>query len=159
MHGAQTPSSASYDTQYTVDGWSIFKLPNGSNPFGIAFTSVGYAVDNGRQKLIIFTPSTAPTLIVKKVVINNNGGWLTPSNFSFSINGETAIAFEADGRNELTVDAGACSVTEPEVSGYTASYSADCTGTIAAGQTKTCTITNDDTEIIRLITYMPLVIK
>jgi streptogramin lyase len=158
-HGEQTPSSASYDTQYTGDGWSIYKLPNGSNPFGISFTSSGYAVDNGRQKLIIFTPSTAPTLIVKKIVINNNGGMLTPSNFSFSINGGTAIAFEADGRNELTVDAGSYSVTEPDVAGYTASYSADCTGTIAAGQTKTCTITNDDTEIIRLKTYMPQIIK
>jgi hypothetical protein len=116
-------------------------------------------VDNGRQKLIIFTPSSAPTLIVKKVVINNNGGWLTPSNFSFSINGGATIVFEADGRNELTVDAGAYSVNEPDVAGYTASYSADCIGTIAAGQTKTCTITNDDTEIIRIKTYMPLVIK
>ncbi|HEX9124334.1 MAG TPA: hypothetical protein VF984_13425, partial [Actinomycetota bacterium] len=28
--------------------------------------------------------------------------------------------------------------------GYAASYSADCTGTIAAGEHKTCTITNDD---------------
>ena len=28
--------------------------------------------------------------------------------------------------------------------GYEASYSADCTGTIALGETKTCTVTNDD---------------
>ena len=28
--------------------------------------------------------------------------------------------------------------------GYAASYSADCTGTIAIGETKTCTVTNDD---------------
>jgi len=34
----------------------------------------------------------------------------------------------------------------PEVvdPGYTASYSADCTGSIALGESKTCTITNDD---------------
>ena len=46
-------------------------------------------------------------------------------------------------RNEVAVDPGAYSVSEPAV-GYAASFSADCTGTIAIGETKTCTVTNDD---------------
>ena len=37
-------------------------------------------------------------------------------------------------------------VSETGPSGYTASYSADCSGTIAIGQTKTCTVTNDDIQ-------------
>ena len=44
----------------------------------------------------------------------------------------------------VTLGAGSYNVTETGPSGYTASFSADCTGTIAAGQTKTCTVTNDD---------------
>ena len=40
--------------------------------------------------------------------------------------------------------AGTYTVSETGPSGYAASYSADCTGTIAIGQTKTCTVTNDD---------------
>ena len=44
----------------------------------------------------------------------------------------------------MTLDAGTYSVTETGPSGYTASYSADCSGTIAIGETKTCTVTNND---------------
>src|SRR5262249_53762936 len=44
----------------------------------------------------------------------------------------------------VTLDAGSYSVGESGPGGYQASYSADCTGTIALGQTKTCTVTNDD---------------
>ena len=46
--------------------------------------------------------------------------------------------------HDVTVDAGTYSVTETGPSGYAASYSADCSGTIAIGQTKTCTVTNND---------------
>jgi hypothetical protein len=35
-------------------------------------------------------------------------------------------------------------VDEADALGYTKSLSADCSGTIADGETKTCTITNDD---------------
>ena len=43
-----------------------------------------------------------------------------------------------------TLDAGSYTVTETGPSGYAASFSADCSGSIAIGQTKTCTVTNDD---------------
>src|SRR5207247_1404675 len=44
----------------------------------------------------------------------------------------------------VTVDAGSYSVDEDAVNGYTKTIGADCSGTIANGETKTCTITNDD---------------
>ncbi|HZC03490.1 MAG TPA: hypothetical protein VE844_19705, partial [Gammaproteobacteria bacterium] len=44
----------------------------------------------------------------------------------------------------VTLDAGSYSVDEVELSGYTKSLGTDCSGSIAAGETKTCTITNDD---------------
>src|SRR5437879_11992420 len=46
---------------------------------------------------------------------------------------------------DVTLGAGTYSVAESGgPAGYTASPSADCSGTIAAGEHRTCTITNDD---------------
>ena len=84
------------------------------------------------------------TLIVKKVVVNDDGGTATAGAFSFRVNGGSAIAFEADGQNDLTVDAGTYSVTEPAVSGYATSYSNCSQLVIPLGGSATCTITNDD---------------
>src|SRR4029079_5450390 len=45
----------------------------------------------------------------------------------------------------LSLKTGGYSVTESSLAGYTqTSASADCTGTLAAGDNKTCTITNTD---------------
>src|SRR5207249_3680110 len=41
---------------------------------------------------------------------------------------------------------GSYSVGESGPGGYSASQSADCSGTIQLGETKTCTVTNDDTK-------------
>ena len=62
------------------------------------------------------------TLIVKKVVVNDNGGTKVASDFSFQVNGGAAQSFEADGQNDLTVGAGTYDVTEPGVAGYTTTY-------------------------------------
>ena len=62
------------------------------------------------------------TLIVKKVVVNDDGGTVTADDFSFQVNGGSAIAFEADGQNDLTVGAGTYNVVEPAVAGYTTTY-------------------------------------
>ena len=60
------------------------------------------------------------------------------------MNGGSAIAFEADGQNNLSVDAGTYSVVEPSVTGYATSYSNCSQVVIPLGGTATCTITNDD---------------
>ena len=44
----------------------------------------------------------------------------------------------------VRVDPGAYAVSEGAHDGYAVSYSADCTSTLAIGETKTCTVTNDD---------------
>src|SRR5262249_48358433 len=45
---------------------------------------------------------------------------------------------------QVALNAGAYSVAESAKAGYDATLSPDCSGTIAVGQTKTCTITNND---------------
>src|SRR5262249_2826405 len=87
-------------------------------------------------------------LIVIKHVINNNGGTKAASDFTMNVTGTNAspasfAGAESPGTN-VTLAPGSYSADEGAVSGYTKSLSADCSGTLAAGQTKTCTITNDD---------------
>lgn len=79
------------------------------------------------------------TLIVKKVVVGSTD---PATNFSFSVNGDDAISFEADAQNDLTVDPGIYTITESAVTGYTTTYD-NCTEvSLKSGETETCTITN-----------------
>ena len=83
-------------------------------------------------------------------MINDNGGTKIATDFSFKVNGGSATAFQQDGgdtlkgKNTLTVNAGTYNVTEPAVYGYTTTYSYCSNIQVGNGQTKTCTITNDD---------------
>src|SRR5207247_1787474 len=85
-----------------------------------------------------------------KNVVNDNGGTKTAADFPMTIGGVTATGgntfpgAESPGTNKTLTTVGAYTVTEGAVTGYTqTSASADCAGTIALGETRTCTITND----------------
>lgn len=100
---------------------------------------------------VISLPPSAPspaTLRVIKHVINDNGGSATAGNFTIHVAGTNVSNLSFAGSEtgvDVTLDAGSYAVTEPVVlTGYLESGSGDCSGTIAAGETKTCTITNDD---------------
>lgn len=102
-----------------------------------------------------FTPISIPgTLHVIKTVINDNGRTKTASNFTMNVTGtavsDTSFAGENSPGTTITLDASAYTVDENNDSGYTKSLSADCSGTILAGEDKTCTITNDDNVISSL---------
>ncbi len=106
----------------------------------------------GETKTCTVTNNDKPAhLIVIKHVINDNGGTKTASDFTMTIGGVTAVGgnsfagAENPGIDKTLSTVGAYTVTEGAVSGYTqTSASTDCSGTIALGETKTCTITNDD---------------
>lgn len=89
-------------------------------------------------------PNATGTIIINKVVINDNGGTGTTTNFSFRVNGTSTTAFEADGSNIFVVATGTHDVTEVAVAGYSTTYEGCDDISIAAGETKTCTITNND---------------
>jgi hypothetical protein len=93
------------------------------------------------------------TLIVKKVVSNDDGGTATCGNFSFSVNGGPPVTFDADCQNEISVDTTVpYTVTEPAVAGYAASYSNCSSVQVPPGGSATCTITNDDSgPALRLV--------
>jgi hypothetical protein len=107
------------------------------------------SIANGETKTCTITnDDQAGTLIVKKHVINDNGGAKVAGDFTMNVTG-TNVAPSAsfpgvEGGTTVTLSAGSYSVDESTVSGYTKSIGSDCSGNIANGETKTCTITNDD---------------
>ena len=96
--------------------------------------------------------SSPPKLLVKKHVINDNGGeTASASDFTITVTGSNPSPASFPGNEtgtEVTLDPGSYSVSESGPGGYAASLSPDCSGTIAAGEIKTCTITNDDVDDI-----------
>jgi hypothetical protein len=83
-------------------------------------------------------------------VINDNGGSKSAGDFILTIHGVDAVGPNSFHGSEAGVTktlrtVGSYNISEAPVSGYTMSTSGDCSGTIAAGEHKTCTITNNDT--------------
>jgi PKD repeat protein len=100
-----------------------------------------------------------PRLIVVKHVINDNGGATTASAFAMNVTGSSPGPASFPGAElpgtTVILGAGNYSVGESSVFGYTQTSAVGCSGTIAVGETKTCTITNDDqpgTIIVQKIT-------
>ncbi len=95
------------------------------------------------------------TLIVKKVVDNDNGGILQADDFSFKVNDDDSTKFIPSttdpllGENTIRkVLTGPYSITESEANqrGYTTTYD-NCSGVILSNnETETCTITNTSTH-------------
>jgi Prealbumin-like fold domain len=87
---------------------------------------------------------------VIKHVVNNNGGTKTAPDFTMTISGVNAVGGNSFAGSEAGVtktlsSVGSYSVGESSPPGYALTgTSADCFGTIAPGQHKTCTLTNDD---------------
>ncbi len=117
--------------------------------FGGACASDGTVTLGDGQNLVctITNHDVAPTLTVIKHVVNDNGGSLDAADFTMNVSGTDVSDTSFDGSETgttVTLDAGSYSVTESGPVGYADSFSAGCSGTIALGETKTCTITNDD---------------
>lgn len=135
-------------SENSVNDWNLDDIScTGASDFSkdINSRSVTINLKPGENITCTFTNKIQTgTLIVKKVVTNDNGGMKIASDFTFSVDGGSAVAFEADGQNELTVSAGTYSITEPAVSGYATTYE-NCTNiAVPNGGSATCTIKNDD---------------
>lgn len=115
------------------------EVVSGSGPGPIAVV-----VDNNSSILCTITNTAIPksTLIVKKHVINDNGGNKNAGDFTLNV-GNTSFPGNEQG-TAVSLAAGTYSVTENSSSAYSQTGS-DCTDiTLLPGETKTCTITNDD---------------
>ena len=121
----------------------------GSGVHGLVLGRLHGPIALGESKTCTITnDDKAASLTVVKHVINDNGGTKVAGDFPITVtgNGPSPANFpgEEDPGTSVGIGPGAYDVTEVEDPGYTASYSADCTGSIALGESKTCTITNND---------------
>lgn len=151
------------DFQFKVDGGTATNFESdGSNTVSVnagthnvtEVADSGYTVTyegcanitvplGGSATCTVTNNDKAATLILQKTVTNNNGGKKTASDFPVYI-GDTLSSWGSH-----TVNAGTYNVHETPDPGYTPSlWGTDCSGagavTLALGETKTCTITNDD---------------
>jgi YVTN family beta-propeller protein len=92
-----------------------------------------------------FIPGILPKLMVTKQVVNEGGGEAEPSDFTITVDGNNPTPSSFDGSSSgtsVTLEPGSYSVTENSLPEYSPSKSGDCAGSLSAGETKRCTITN-----------------
>ncbi len=102
----------------------------------------------GDVKSCVITNNDIPaSLTIIKQVTNDNGGTKVAADFTMSVTGNNPAMTSFPGNDAgttISIDAGSYSVGEVADSGYAATYSADCSGSLLPGESKTCTVTNDD---------------
>src|SRR5206468_2263306 len=132
-------------------------------PYTTLFRSTGYAqtsassdcsgtIGAGETKTCtIVNDDVQPKLIVIQHVINDNGGTATAAGFTMSVTGSSPSPASFPGAESsgttLALNAGSYRVSALTLHGALQTCaSSDCSGTIGAGETKTCTIVNDDVQ-------------
>lgn len=165
--GTRIASEWALDTGGFVDQAGTYTISE-SGPADYELTSI--VCDNGQQTTAAATldvtlglndditctftnDDIAPELTVIKVIVNDDGGTITDESiFTMNVanNGSTTSFPGAAAPGTMaSVVVGSYDVTEtnPFPNFYAVSYSADCTGTLALGDSKTCTVTNDDIAV------------
>src|SRR5206468_3467086 len=134
----QTWAGASTDmTLKTVGSYSVAE--NAHPGYDAAFSAAGAGrVALGETKTCTVTnDDQAAHLTINKVVVNNNGGSLTPADFSGAVSGVTASGGQtwSGASTTLTLTSvGIYSVAENPHPGYDATFSTGCGGKIALGE-------------------------
>ncbi len=111
---------------------------------GVATATITVASAGDTHTCTITNSDLPASLTVIKHVVNASGNAVA-SDFTMTVTGGSPSPASFPGSETgtlVTLSAGTYSVSETTRIGYTATFSADCSGTIAIGQSKTCTITN-----------------
>lgn len=146
----ETGESHPFDTSVEME-FPIGIAPGATLDNVCSYPSAGNGGNNNPFDCVVAPGVEYGTLVVNKTLVQDNGLTDGIDSFSFSVNGGSAVAFEADGSNSFRVPVGPYTVTETADADYTTSYAnsangnANCTSLqVTAGGTVTCTITNDD---------------
>lgn len=131
-------------------GASTIALRTGATLNGKALAQKDVTLDANKIFLTDITPPSEPLkaqLTVIKHVINDDRGFKLASDFTMLVTGVAPDKTNFSGNESgtlITIEPGVYSVDEIENSGYLKTLSANCSGTIAAEESKVCIITNDD---------------
>ena len=126
-------------------------LPGAENTLALCSDEIDNDADGAIDLADPDCGSFQAKLVVVKIVINDNAGTSTVSSFSLHIATTSPGMAETIGVASgatTTVSIGTWTVGEIQKSGYAATFGGDCNAsgqvTLATGETKTCTITNND---------------
>ena len=163
--GTGSAPGSTTGTDYTIQAGKTYNVTESGGPAGYAESKSGdctslVPVAGSSYECTITNDDIQPKLFVIKTVTNDHGGAATPSSFTMSVSGTdvSPASFPGEGTpgTEVGLDAGPFSVGETGPPGYARSDAGSCSGMIAIGETKTCTITNDDIQpkltVIKIVT-------
>ncbi|HBV01452.1 MAG TPA: hypothetical protein DEF00_03620 [Candidatus Taylorbacteria bacterium] len=109
----------------------------------LSSTSPAFTGLTSNKYVIVWNKDCTPKLTVTKIIVNDNGGTATTSNFALFIDNATTTSGVA-----ATTTVGMHIVSENNLPGYTATIGGNCDAngnvTLALGESKNCTITNND---------------
>jgi hypothetical protein len=136
-------------TLLTLGGYTVTET--GPADYGQSLSAgCSGTIASGQHVTCVVTNDDTPAMLtVIKHVVNDSGGTKSAGDFTLTINGVTASGGNSFAGSEVGVTktlttVGAYGVTETAFTGYAQTLSGDCSGTIALGEHKTCTITNND---------------
>lgn len=137
------------ENPYTT--WTLTNLvcvdPDQGTVVDIASRNAVIDLDFGENITCTYTNSRRPKINIIKHVINDNGGTNVAGDFTVNVTGENPSKTTFLGSESGTwvyFDPGSYSIDEIEQTGYTKSLSVNCSGTLSYGNSRTCTIINDD---------------
>jgi hypothetical protein len=148
---AETKSFAEgADAAFTVNPGSYSAVEGADGNYTlVSNTGPATVGSNGSATITITNKQNYSHLIVIKHVINDDFGSATANQFTMSVTGSHLSLTAFNGAESPGVDVtlwsgsyGANETAGP--SGYAKTLGTDCSGTIGVGETKTCTITNND---------------
>jgi len=136
-------------TTVNLDPGSYSVIVTGPSGYGSSYdTGCNGSITSGQNLTCnITTDDQAAGIRVITNVNNSNGGTKTAADFLFNVTGSNPAPSFASGSAAgvmVAIGSGSYNVTQAAASGYMAGYSSDCSGSIALGQTKICTITDTD---------------
>ena len=136
-------------TESAKTGWDLTGLTcDDTNSTGdVGARKATFNVTAGETVTCTFTNSKKARITVMKYVVNDNGGTKVASNFTMNVTGvnPSQASFPGnEGGTVVTLDPGSYSVDENSDPMYAKSFVGDCSGTVAYGDVKACTIRNDD---------------
>ena len=139
-------------TTVTLDPGSYSVSSMQPSGYSASFSSgCGGSIAAGEERTCTITVDDEPaSLVVVTDVVNDDGGAAAPGDWAISVTGNdpepAGFAGAAAPGTTVALDAGAYSVSADGPAGYDSARSADCAGTVAVGETRTCTITGDDIQ-------------
>lgn len=142
-------------TEDLLSQWNLTNVSCSGEEGSEIENGVALSLSNGEEVTCTFTNTRKTgTLVVNKLVKNDNSGEKNVSDFSFKINDGEPISFNdtedgnnLTGQNTIILETGTYYISEPEFSGYDRILENNCRTTVLnEGETMICDIVNNDLE-------------